>query len=266
MKLIYSISAFLLTFISMYSQSRKQTEMATLNGVNIYYEMYGKGKPLFLLHGFTQSSKSWHPFIDDYANEFEVYLIDLKGHGQSGQFKEKLSIKAAAEDLDALIKHLKLQSIHAIGFSYGGDVLFQLSLLHPGVIESMISIGACGTWNAKDFPQWVDYLSSKNVENLPWMKEQQTSDEQIRSILDQTINYAVSVSDDEMKTINAKTLFVLGDHDDSVPLECIARARKNLPNSFLWILPNTGHSAHKDKNKTEFVNVSKEFFKTGFYN
>ena len=260
MKLIYSIFFFLLNFINVYSQSPKKKEMITLNGVNIYYEVYGKGKPLFLLHGFTQSSKSWRSFVEDYSSDFEVYLVDLKGHGKSSQFTENLSVKAAAKDLDALITHLKLENIHAIGFSYGGDILFQLALLHPGVITSMISIGACGTWKAKDFPNWIDYLSYKNIENLPWMKEEHTSEEQIRSILNQTINYDISISDDEMRSINTKTLFVLGDQDDSVPLECIANARKNLPNSFLWILPKTGHSAHTDRNKTEFVRVSKDFF------
>lgn len=234
--------------------------MVTLNGTTIYYEVYGKGQPLFLLHGFTQSSESWLPFVAEYDNEFEVYLVDLKGHGKSGPFTEKLSIRSAAADLDALVKYLKLDSIDAMGFSYGGDILFQLALLHPGLIKSMIVIGACGTWHAKDFPTWIEYLSYKNIANLPWMKEQQTSEMQIRSILDQIVNYNVSVSDEELKSIQAKTLFVLGDQDDGVPLECISRARNNLPDSFLWILPNTGHGAHMDKNKTNFVRLSKEFF------
>ena len=234
--------------------------MVTLNGTNIYYEVYGKGQPLFLLHGFTQSSKSWHPFVADYENEFEIYVVDLKGHGKSSAFTEKLSIKSVASDIDALIKYLKLDSILAIGYSYGGDVLFQLALLHPGLIKSMIIIGACGTWHAKDFPTWVEYLSYKNIANLPWMQEQQTSEMQIRSILDQVFNYNVSGSDEEMRSIQTKTLFVLGDQDDSVPLECISSARKNLPNSSLWILPNTCHRTHRDKNQTDFVRLSKEFF------
>ena len=238
--------------------------MIHLNGKNIYYEVYGKGEPLFLLHGYTQSSKSWMPFVQDYSNDFEVYLVDLKGHGKSGMFTEKLSIKSVAEDLDALIRYLKISSIHAIGYSYGGDVLFQLALLRPGLIKSMIVIGACGSWDAQYFPQWVDYLSYKNIEKLPWMRDQQTSEEQIKVILDEVPNYVVSVSDSEMKSIQAKTLFVLGDQDDSIPLECISSARKHLPKSFLWILPNTAHGAHNDKHKTEFVNLSKAFFSDGW--
>ncbi|RPI68620.1 MAG: alpha/beta hydrolase [Ignavibacteriales bacterium] len=74
------------------------------------------------------------------------------------------------------------------------------------------------------------------------------------------VNYNVFVSDEEMKSIRTKTLFVYGDQDDSTPLDCIARARNNLTTSYLWVLPNTGHSAHKDKNKADFIRISKEFF------
>jgi pimeloyl-ACP methyl ester carboxylesterase len=239
----------------------KKEETVQLNGSNIYYEVYGEGEPLFLLHGFTQSSRSWHQFVADYEKDFEVYLVDLKGHGKSDPFREKISIRSAADDLNALISYLKLESISAIGYSYGGEVLFQLALIHPGLLKSMIIIGSCGSWNAKDFPQWVEYLSYNNIDNLPWMREQQTSEEQIKLILDQMPNYNVFVSDEELKSIQSRVLFVWGDQDDSTPLECIARSRSNLQNSFLWVLPNTGHGAHKDKKKAEFVKMSKEFLK-----
>ena len=260
LKILLCISVMLATFNRGFSQTPKKAEMVTLNGANIYYEVYGKGQPLFLLHGITQSSKSWHPFVEDYSKDFEVYLVDLKGHGKSSPFTKKLSIRDVAKDVDALVRHLKLDSIKAIGFSYGGDVLFQLALLHKGLIKSMISIGACGTWDINDFPEWKDYLSYKNIDNLPWMREQQPDKERIKSILDQVPNYKVSVSDEELRSIDTRTLLVLGDKDDSIPLDYLARVRKHLAGSFLWIVPNSGHAAHKDNNKDEFVRKSKEFF------
>jgi pimeloyl-ACP methyl ester carboxylesterase len=253
----------LLNFVNGFSQTPKKMETVNIDGARIYYESYGKGEPLLLLHGFTQSSKSWHSFVDDYADLYEVYLIDLQGHGRSSPFSGKLSIRSVARDVNALVSHLNLTNINAIGFSYGGDVLFQLALLNPSLIRSMITIGACGSWDAKDFPHWVEYLSYENIDNLSWMKDQQTSEDQIKSILAQMVNYKVSVNDDEMKSINAKVLFVLGDKDDGIPLECISHARTNLPRSYLWILPNTGHGAHNE-HKAEFVRVSREFFKDSF--
>ena len=74
---------FLLMSTNMLSQIPKKVESVSINGKNLYYEIYGKGKPLLLLHGYTQSSKSWKPYVKDYEKEYEVYLIDLTGHGNS---------------------------------------------------------------------------------------------------------------------------------------------------------------------------------------
>lgn len=260
MKFVLIISILILSFLKGFSQTPKKAETVSLNGINIYYEVYGKGQPLFLLHGFTQSSKSWLPYIADYENSFEVYLVDLRGHGKSSLYTEKISIRSVASDVDALAGYLKLDSINAIGFSHGGLVLFQLALLHPGLVKSMITVGVCGTWHAKDFPDFVEYLSYKNIENLPWMREQQTNEEQIKSILAQLPNINISFSDEELKSIQTKTLLLLGDRDPVAPLECVAKAKTNLPNSFLWVLPNAPHEAHEGENKAEFVRISKEFF------
>ena len=91
------------------------------------------------------------------------------------------------------------------------------------------------------------------------MKAFQTSDNQLRAILDHFENYTVELSDDQLKNIQAKTLIILGDDDESIPLEEVSRARKNLPESDLWILPNSPHKAHEGKNKEKFIRISKAF-------
>lgn len=242
-----------------YSQNSKKTNTIELNGLHTYYEVYGNGSPLFLLHGFTQSSQSWIPFVEEFSDEHEVYLVDLMGHGKSSPFTKELSIKAAAQNLKDLAEYLELDSIHAIGYSYGGEILFQLTLLEPNLIKSMIIIGSCGSWEAKDFPEFVEYLSYSNIENLPWMREQQMNEDRIKNILDQFPNYTVNVTESELKSIKTKTLFVVGDKDPTVPLECVIQAKRNMPSAFLWILPNTEHRIHQDENKELFVKTSKDF-------
>lgn len=123
----------------------KKSESVLVNGKELYYEVYGAGEPLVLLHGYSLSSTSWHEYTADFSNDYEVYLIDLTGHGKSTPFKEQLTIKAVAEDLNELIKYLKLDRIKAIGFSFGGDVVYQLALMQPDLITAMITIGAVGT-------------------------------------------------------------------------------------------------------------------------
>ena len=89
----------------------------------------------------------------------------------------------------------------------------------------MITIGTCGTWHAKEFPEFVEYLSYKNIDNLPWMREQQTSEEQIKSILAQLPNYNVTVTDAELKSIQARMLIVHGDNDVATPIECVVKVK-----------------------------------------
>lgn len=256
---LHLLTLNLMTISIAESQLPKKAETVHLKGSDIYYEVHGSGKPLLLLHGFTHSSKSWLPYLDDFSTDFEVYLIDLKGHGKSSQFTDKLSIRAAAYDVLELIEYLKIDSINAIGYSYGGDVLFQLALLKPGLINSMVIIGACGICDIRKFPKWIDFLSYENISNLPWMREVHQSEDQIKSILNQVKNYNVNVTEAEFRSIKTRVLLVIGDGEDSILWEDILRAKNNLPDVSLWVIPNTGHGAHKDKNKEEFTAKSKNF-------
>lgn len=197
--------------------------------------------------------------MSDFQEDYEVYLIDLTGHGKSDAFEEDLSIKAVAEDLNSLIHYLKLEKIKAIGFSYGGDVLFQLALINPSVIESMITIGSVGSWDVKDIPDVEKSFTYENIENFPWITSHHTNERQIRSILEQLKNYSVAVSDDELRNIQSEVLIILGDDDPGMPLQEVVRVRNNLPKSDLWILPNVSHGAHEGENKKEFVRISKAF-------
>ncbi len=241
------------------SQSPRKAESVSVNGKNIYYEIYGEGKPLFLLHGYTQSSNSWKSYVKDYEKEYEVYLVDLTGHGRSEPFKQDLSIRSVAEDLNSLIKYLKLEKIKAIGFSFGGDVLYQLALINPTLIECMITIGAVGTWTILDFPEYLEAFTFENRANFPWLKTSHDGDEHIKAIMDQFKNYIVKLSDKELQNIKPEVLIMIGDDDEGMSLNEVVRVKENLPNSDLWILPNVSHGAHEGETRDEFIIKSKMF-------
>lgn len=253
--------ALILLFMTTYhyAQNPKKAESVSVNGKNIYYEVYGEGPPLILLHGYSQSSKSWLPYVADFDQKYEVYLVDLTGHGNSEAFKEDLSIKAVAEDLNALIHYLKLPKIKAIGFSFGGDVLFQLALINPPLIESMVTIGAVGTWTVNDFPQYQEGFTFENRSNFPWLATSHQSDAQVKGIMDQFQNYTVKLSDAALKQIQTEVLLTLGDDDEGMDLEEVVRVKKHLSKSDLWILPNVSHGAHEGENKEEFIRKVKAF-------
>jgi pimeloyl-ACP methyl ester carboxylesterase len=215
--------------------------------------------PLFLLHGYTQSSAAWRDHVSDYINEYQVYLVDLTGHGKSDAFTETLSIKKVAEDLHALIQHLKLDKINALGFSYGGDVLYQLTIISPSLIESMITIGSLGSWSIDDPPELEISFTYEIAKNHPLIKGAHKSDQQVRTLFEQFKHYSIRLSNDELKSIKTNVLIVAGDNDQGMPLEEVIRSRKFLPNSDLWIIPNLGHGGHDAENKETFVRVSKTF-------
>ena len=244
---------------STYSQSSGKSEIVNINGKNIYYEVHGEGEPLFLLHGYTLSSKSWKDYIKNFSNDYEVYLIDLTGHGKSDAFKETLSIKSVAEDLNGLTNYLGLSEIKAIGFSFGGDVLYQLALINPTLIESMITIGAVGTWTVNDFPEYQKTFTFEKRDDFPWLIENHVTDEKIEALMTQFKNYTVKISDQELQSIKPEVLIMLGDDDEGMSWEEVIRVKKNLPNSDLWVLPNVSHGAHEGETKEDFIIKAKAF-------
>ena len=241
------------------SQVANKSETVLVKGKNIYYEVHGKGKPLFLLHGYTLSSKSWLSYVGDFKEDYTVYLIDLTGHGKSDEFQNKLSIKSVAEDLNSLVLHLELKKIQAIGFSFGGDVLYQLALINPSLIESMITIGAVGTWSVNDFPEYQKIFTYENRANFPWLLPNHGTDKKIKALMTQFNNYVVKLSKIELQSIRPEVLIMIGDDDAGMDLHEVARVKANLPNSDLWILPNVSHGAHEGETKDEFIIKSKAF-------
>jgi pimeloyl-ACP methyl ester carboxylesterase len=93
------------------------------------------------------------------------------------------------------------------------------------------------------------------------MREQQLNEERIKSILEQLPNYSVYVSEDELKSIKARTLIVIGDNDLATPMDCVLTAKRNIPDSFLLILPNTEHRVLQGRSKDLFIKISKDFLK-----
>ncbi len=256
-----SILGLIVLFTSYhYAQVPKKAETVSVNNKNMYYEVYGEGKPLIFLHGYSLSSKSWKPYVSDFYNDYEVYLIDLTGHGKSDTFTKDLSIAAVAKDIHALLKHLNLNQIQAIGFSFGGDVLYQLALQQPKLIKSMITIGAVGTWTVHDFPEYQKAFTFKNRANFPWLKDHR-NDEQVKAIMSQFKNYTVKISTEELRTISPEVLIMIGDDDEGMDFSEVARVKKNLPKSDLWVLPNIAHGAHEGKTKSEFITKARSFLK-----
>jgi non-heme chloroperoxidase len=97
--------------------------LKTSDGATIYYEDHGRGQPIFLVHGWTCSSRFWQRNVPELSKQFRVITIDLRGHGNSSKLLTGHSILQYAQDVRAVIDHLGVKDITLVGWSLGGPVL-----------------------------------------------------------------------------------------------------------------------------------------------
>ncbi len=114
--------------------------MTVLNGVRLYYEMHGHGTPLVLMHGFAGTADSWKPQIPDLSAQYQLILYDARGHwrSESPRSPDQYSPEIFAEDLRALLDHLKVTGAVVGGLSMGGVIALTLYFTHPERVRALI--------------------------------------------------------------------------------------------------------------------------------
>lgn len=125
-----------------YGNNSKAGKYIELNGVKQYYETYGKGKPLILIHGNVTGISGWGPQIDEFSKYYSVYAIDCRGRGKSDLGPDSLTYYQMAHDISAFIHELKLDSVAIVGKSDGGIVGIMLGMYFPQHIEKIVAFGA----------------------------------------------------------------------------------------------------------------------------
>ncbi|HKW47015.1 MAG TPA: alpha/beta hydrolase [Gemmatimonadaceae bacterium] len=113
---------------------------ATVNGIKLYYEIYGSGKPLVLLHGGLGAIEMFGSNLTALAKGRQVIAVDLQGHGRTADIDRPLSVEAMGDDIAALIQELKLGRADVMGYSLGGGVAFVVGLRHPEVVDRLVLV------------------------------------------------------------------------------------------------------------------------------
>src|SRR5438034_4932729 len=93
---------------------------AEVNGMNLYYESHGTGRPLILLHGGLSSGEMFGPILPTLSERHRVITVDLQGHGRTADVDRPIDIRLMADDIAALIDHLGLEKPDLVGYSLGG--------------------------------------------------------------------------------------------------------------------------------------------------
>lgn len=116
---------------------------APVDGTTVYYEVYGEGKPIVLLHGaFMTLETNWGQLIPELSETRKVIAIELQGHGHTPFSERKLAHTTLANDVEKLMDHLKVDSADIVGYSFGGSVAYQFAIQSPKRVKKLVIISS----------------------------------------------------------------------------------------------------------------------------
>lgn len=265
-KLLITVISFILTGFT-YAQSEpaygnnpKAGQYIKLRGINMYYETYGTGKPLLIIHGNGGSIKDFTKQVPYFSKEYKVILADSRAQGKTIDTGDSLDYNMMADDIDALLNHLKLDSCYVIGWSDGGVNGLLLAIRHPEKVKKLAITGA-NLWpdSTAVEPGLFVWLAGM-VDTLKMTKK--TPEEQNQYKLLEMMTREPNITLQQLHTIKCPTLVIGGDHDALLPRHTLLIA-ENIPQSYLWILPNSGHATPINYSK-QFNETIDDFFKTPY--
>ena len=154
---------------SIANQTIKSAESgyADVNGLKMYYEVYGSGKPIVLIHGsFMTIPLNWSKIIPLLAKGRKVIVTEMQGHGRTKDISREFSYEGMADDVSGLLKHLKIESADILGYSMGGGVAFQVAIRHPKQVRRLVVLS--GTYSHDGW--WPDVEAMFSTMNADMLK------------------------------------------------------------------------------------------------
>jgi pimeloyl-ACP methyl ester carboxylesterase len=227
------------------------TGYAKVNGLEMYHEVHGTGRPLVLLHGgLLTIDLSFGAVLPALAATRQVIAVELQGHGHTAVTEREMSLKNLADDIVALLDHLGIDKADLFGFSLGGLTSLQLAMRHPGRVGQMIVASAHyrpdgyypeigeGDPTSTRMPTQADFQKMREA-----YLRVAPHPEEFELFMGKTSGMVGAFEGwqaDELRAITAPTLLVLGDHD-FVRVEHAAEMHDLIPDSQLAVLPSTTH-------------------------
>jgi pimeloyl-ACP methyl ester carboxylesterase len=206
-----------------------------INGLSLYHEVYGeldtsKTAPLLLIPGAFMATGSMEPWVSAFAAKRTVIVFDQQGHGRTPDASREMSYPQFADDAAGLLRALNVERADVMGYSQGGGVALQLALRHPTLVNKLVSLSATyrkDGWYPSTL-EGIEGLSATAFSGTPVEKafKEHTPDAaafdayldkmKVLNINDQNI------SDEQMRSISAKTMVIAGDADSVKPEHALA--------------------------------------------
>lgn len=198
-----------------------------VNDINLYYEIYGKGTPIILVHGNGETHQIFDVLIDKLKDNYTVYAIDSRCHGKSEK-TEKISYELMAQDMIEFIKKLKINKPIFYGFSDGGIIGLLIAIKEPKLLSKLIVSGANLNPNG----------ISKVILILSKIAYFVTRNKLVRMMVKEP-----NISIKDLEKINIPT-YVLAGKKDVIKEEHTRLIAENIKNSTLEIVPKENHSSY----------------------
>jgi pimeloyl-ACP methyl ester carboxylesterase len=219
-----------------------------VNGIQLHYETYGHGTPLLWLHGFMGSGADWRYIFKEPPPSYRLIAPDMRGHGASTPSPNTYSHRQCADDVLALLDHLQIHRIKAIGISGGGITLLHMATRAPARVEAMVLVSAPHYFppQARTFQRQFSEAMMTDLERRLLRERHQHGEAQIQWLIAQCRAFADSYDDVnftalDLSKITAETLLVFGDRDPLYPVSLATELHAAIPQSYLWVIPNGGH-------------------------
>lgn len=253
------IIIFSLTLFAVTSCNENKTETKTMattdklafdsgysevNGLKMYYEIYGQGKPLVLIHGGGSTiQSSFGKVIPLFAKNRKVIAVELQAHGRTSDRNADLSFEQDADDVATLLKNINIEKADFFGFSNGGTTTLQIAIRYPGIVNKIILGSALAKRHG--VPDWFwSAMKQAKLENMPEQlktayKEVAPDTNGLQIMHDRDVKRMVNfkdISDEQIKSIKAPALIIIADKDVITPEHAIELHRQ-ITNSELAIIP-----------------------------
>lgn len=224
---------------SIYGRNAAAGHYVTTRGFKMYYESYGSGEPLLFIHGNGGSINNFLYQIPYFSQRYRVIIADSRSQGKSADKGDSLSYEMMADDLNALLDSLHLDSCYVVGWSDGGINGLLLAIRHPDKVKKLAVTGANLSPDTTCINAFAYHWAMNYYQAL--LHKTETPEVKQEKKLFHLLAYEPHIPLKDLQTIKCPTLVIGGDHDIILPQHSLLIAQ-NIPKSYLWILPNSGHS------------------------
>jgi pimeloyl-ACP methyl ester carboxylesterase len=233
-----------------------------VNGIEMYYAIYGHGTPLLLIHGAFSNANVWLSEIPQLATDHEVIVADSRGQGRSTWNHEAFSYDQMASDYLKLLDYLKINKVTLVGWSDGGVIGIDIAIHHPERLTALFAQAAYVNPEGyvpplvrKSIIAKVDYIV-RSISNRLFVTPERYPD--LRAAIEKMWETQADFSESQLASIKVRTVIAIGDHDEVVPRDVAEWQAKTIPGAKLIVLPGVGHMAPIE-DPSGYVNVVKSF-------